>query len=206
MAIQFPCPGCRNPIEVDDVLGGKAAQCPYCNRVVTVPLESTLSPDAVPVARPGTPPPPPDTSGYPPPPMPPLHVGYTTTLAQKSAATYGNVALVCAILMAVMLAAALYFAIALSFEILPPSAMTQPESIDREDFERQFNERMPTDMGLVVSVVGSVVFALGGLIFSIVSLRFRKESNWRAWLSLPLCGLWVLCQCGGGIFTVLRGG
>ncbi|MBN1341347.1 MAG: hypothetical protein JXQ73_01630 [Phycisphaerae bacterium] len=42
MAIQFPCPSCQQPIEIDDVHGGRQVSCPYCHNVVTSPTESTL--------------------------------------------------------------------------------------------------------------------------------------------------------------------
>lgn len=96
MPIQFTCPGCGNPIEVDAPLAGKAAQCPYCSRVVTVPAESTLSTDTIPTARPGGLPPPP-RGAYGPAQPPPLHVGYTTQLREKAAARFGNIALFCAV-------------------------------------------------------------------------------------------------------------
>ena len=53
MAIQFLCPGCNQPIEVDDDQAAKRAACPYCRQVVTVPEQSTYRPEeSVPSARP----------------------------------------------------------------------------------------------------------------------------------------------------------
>lgn len=43
MAIQFACPSCRQPIEVDHEWGGQHVSCPFCERVVTAPTMSTLS-------------------------------------------------------------------------------------------------------------------------------------------------------------------
>lgn len=207
MPIQFPCAGCSNPIEVDDVFAGKAAQCPYCNRVVTVPMESTLSSGDIPVARPGTPPQPPtDAYGNPTPPLPPLHVGYTTTLAQRSATTYGNVALFCTIVMAAMLGTFLYFVVGIYLELIPPAAMTQPVVLNQEEIERKFMEIAPTKPAIPITYLGSIFFALGGVIFAIVSLRYSRDANWRSWISLPICGLWTLCQCGGIVFSIVRGG
>lgn len=42
MAIQFNCPGCRQPVEVDDEWAGQHVACPFCQRVVTAPNESTI--------------------------------------------------------------------------------------------------------------------------------------------------------------------
>ena len=43
MAIQFNCPGCRQPVEVDDEWAGEHVTCPFCQRVVTAPAESTIT-------------------------------------------------------------------------------------------------------------------------------------------------------------------
>ncbi len=66
MAIRFACPGCQQPIEVDDEWASQQVGCPYCRKVVSAPAESTLRIDAVPTAAGGAgdafapPPPPPD--------------------------------------------------------------------------------------------------------------------------------------------------
>ena len=39
MAIQFQCPACSQPIEIDPEWGGKAVVCPYCRKTVTAPRE-----------------------------------------------------------------------------------------------------------------------------------------------------------------------
>ncbi len=54
MAIQFNCPGCQQPVEVDDEWAGEHVACPFCQRVVTAPAESTitaLQDDLPPTAR-----------------------------------------------------------------------------------------------------------------------------------------------------------
>lgn len=53
MPIQFQCPACRQPIEVDDVYAQKEVTCPYCLKMVTAPSFSTLQTPAV-TARPLT--------------------------------------------------------------------------------------------------------------------------------------------------------
>ena len=53
MAIQFPCPSCGQPIEIDSGWSGKVVECPYCRKTVTAPRESTYHPaPETPVARP----------------------------------------------------------------------------------------------------------------------------------------------------------
>ena len=52
MAIQFSCPSCRQPIEVDLELAGREVECPYCHNVVTARMASTyMASPNVPTAR-----------------------------------------------------------------------------------------------------------------------------------------------------------
>lgn len=51
MAIRFQCPACSEPIEVDLDWARRVVRCPYCQRTVTAPAESTLpAQDEIPVA------------------------------------------------------------------------------------------------------------------------------------------------------------
>lgn len=52
MAIQFLCPSCKQPIEIDSVWAGKTVACPYCRGTVTAPETSTLDPREIPIASP----------------------------------------------------------------------------------------------------------------------------------------------------------
>lgn len=52
MAIRFQCAACSEPIEVDDQWARQVVRCPYCQRTVTAPAESTLPAiDQIPVAN-----------------------------------------------------------------------------------------------------------------------------------------------------------
>lgn len=44
MAVQFECPSCHNPIEIDDPWAGRTVACPYCRNTVLAPSESTYHP------------------------------------------------------------------------------------------------------------------------------------------------------------------
>ncbi len=52
MAIQFACPGCQQPIEVDDEWAQRQVACPYCRRTITAPAASTIERLSPPAARP----------------------------------------------------------------------------------------------------------------------------------------------------------
>lgn len=54
MAIQFQCPSCRQPIEIDEQWAAQPVACPYCKRVVTAPAQSTWPAEQVPTASPTT--------------------------------------------------------------------------------------------------------------------------------------------------------
>jgi len=57
MAIQFLCPSCAQPIEVDSAWAQKTVACPYCRGTVNAPSASTLPPPTnLPIASPLTPP------------------------------------------------------------------------------------------------------------------------------------------------------
>jgi len=43
MSIQFLCPSCRHPIEVDDEWSNQPVACPYCRNTVTAPEVSTYA-------------------------------------------------------------------------------------------------------------------------------------------------------------------
>ncbi|MHC4066193.1 MAG: hypothetical protein ACYSUI_17085 [Planctomycetota bacterium] len=49
MAIQFQCPACSQPLEVDDEWASKPVACPYCRKTVTAPEASSFVPPAGPV-------------------------------------------------------------------------------------------------------------------------------------------------------------
>ena len=53
MVLQFLCPSCGHPIEIDDEWSSQSVACPYCRNTVTAPAESNfVPPTTVPEARP----------------------------------------------------------------------------------------------------------------------------------------------------------
>ncbi len=214
MAIQFRCPGCEQPIEVDDEYAGQTAACPYCRRVVTVPVESTLGSEGSAPARPAEAEPAPPASpvageratpAVTPPPLPPqgpcgegLHVGPCgPTPRERAARTYGNYALICTVLLVLLFGAIVgYSAIQMAQEVMKhPGSQPSPERVQEIQQELTRN-------GLVIAAnIGTIFFGLAGLVLSIVSLTQGRQGNWRAILSLVICGLAVLCICGGSVVT-----
>ncbi len=53
MAIQFLCPACSQPIEIDQEWSGRPVACPYCRKTVVAPETSTFdAPTVTPQATP----------------------------------------------------------------------------------------------------------------------------------------------------------
>lgn len=211
MAIQFPCPSCSQPIEVDDEYGGQAAACPYCRRVVNVPTEPpgelrpaamarpTLSPTGgearaepreVPTGgevRPEAPPPPPPGG---------LHVGPLPSRPDRVASTYGTYALICTVLVVLLFGTFTVYGVALMMSELgtSPTSQPSPEEMGRAQaaaMQKMFSTGWATGISL-----GAAFFAVVGLVLGIVSLRAGRRANWKAIVSLVVCGMLTFCTCG----------
>lgn len=211
MPIQFRCAGCSQPIEVDNQFAGKSAQCPYCQRVITVPAETTL--DAVPPipARPaagtGTPPPIPIA----PPPFPgiggtnlPESVATPRSLhadpREDSARGFGNFALIFVGLALALLIAQVIFSVAGLTSEMARLGTTNPTPEQMQGIMQKLAMEKPL---LAAFGVGSLFFGMLGLILGAVSWRQWPASNWRAWLSMGVGGLFMLCICGAFAFTLI---
>ncbi|MFQ5805996.1 MAG: hypothetical protein ACE5I3_06055 [Phycisphaerae bacterium] len=214
MAIQFPCPGCSQPIEVDDVYAGQTAACPYCRRVVNVPAESILDESRPVVARPAagaadddssapsaTPdgphpavvPPPPPATGE-------LHVGPALSYRDQLARTYGNYALICTGIMIVLMVSTMVYSLLVLPGIFEQSPASQP-SVE------QVTERiMLNHPWLIAGPLGAMFFAVVGLALGITSVKQTARGNWRGIVSLVICALFVLCFCGINGVQLLGGG
>jgi len=211
MAIQFPCPSCSQPIEVDDEYAGQTAACPYCRRVVNVPTESpgemrpaamarpTLSPAegearagprAVPTGaevRPEVPPPPPPGG---------LHVGPLPSRRDRVASTYGTYALICTVLVVLLFGIFVVYGVALMMSELGTSTTSQPTPEEMGRAQAAATQKI-FGTGWVTGIsLGAEFFAVVGLVLGIVSLRAGSRANWKAIVSLVVCGLLAVCTCG----------
>jgi len=198
MAIQFRCPGCSNPIEVDDPYAGQSAQCPYCRRVVAVPLQSEMAPLSPPAARPaqgvewGAAPP---VAGPPPPPGA-LHVGPSETPRERAARTFANYALICALLAVGLLGASVFD----MFRFALAEVSRHPESQPSQRWFREIAQTYRPPAWVPATSIGMAFFGAVGLALSLVSLSQSTRRNWRAVVSLVVCGLLATC-CAVGVLT-----
>lgn len=208
MAIQFNCPSCTQPIEVDDEVAGQSAACPYCGKVVTVPTASTYRPavSARPIGEPGAPGgeievspeggalAPFDQPTRPPayPPLPPyqaggLHVGPSPDARARAARTLGNFALGCtAAVVALLVTYFVLLAPTLSRLVAASSQPSQKETM-------QILQSSPNAISAGGAVCGALVFSLVGLVLAGISLRQRAAGNWRGWTSIIVCGGTLSC-------------
>lgn len=215
MAIQFPCPSCAQPIEVDDEVAGREAACPYCQRVVTAPQQSTYAPrpfvEARPVGAPAgdawAPPPPPvrGASESPPPVFSErsgLHIGAAPP-SNKAAGTYGNYALISAGLVLVAFAAA----VGLSVVALGPLLRQQASGGEAPTMDAIQKAMLASPhAGWIAALhVGAAFFSLVGTAFAAGSLRAKATGNPRGWIALLVCAPMLLCFCGGQLLSLIRG-
>lgn len=218
MSIQFACPSCQQPIEVDDEHGGQTAACPYCRRVISVPNESTLGAEPQAPARPmpADSAPPPHGIGDQPSPAPPptappppgaLHVGPPPiTHRIISARRFGNYALICTGLVAVLFIAMVVQMFAIMAPFMSELTTSQPDPDRMQKMQSELGAKLAKSPLYLAFAYGSAFFALVGLVVAIVSLKQSTQSNWRGIVALIICGLWVLCFCGGNALQFVGGG
>jgi len=192
MAIQFRCPGCGQPIEVDEVWAQQAVTCPYCRKTVTAPAESTFSAGAgQPVASPvavlagRAPAPSPGGGAY----VPLVGIGTGNTLAIWA--------------MGLTVAAFLLSFISPYFFGEHAKEMSDP-AVARRTIEQAMSGNTPGWLlGMIVLSLTGFGLWLAGLVCGIiaVSRRVRRRLSIMA-LVLSLMMLAVMCL---GVFASLTG-
>lgn len=198
MSIQFACPGCAQPIEVDVEHAGRQAQCPYCSRVVTVPEASTLAAPVV-VARAGGTgnlPSLPGAFGLPPVPHPDAR--------QLAARSWAGYALICTILALALLMTTMLIVISYSVPALlrelPPGGLADPAKLDTATQTRIIENVLRDNAWIAAPQLAGLFFAVIGLALALVSFT-QGARGARTWISLLLCGLMLGVCCTGSFFA-----
>jgi len=181
MPIQFFCPACRQPIEVDDEVANLSVTCPFCRKVITAPAASDPAVRApLPSARPGAI----ESSapiGFPPPPLPrPSMVGY--------------LALGCALVFLCCIAGLLLYSLTLAREI-PPNAT-------REEVSKLLRAKMNNPTLQFVSFFGSCVVPVLGTVLAIAALVRKARPRWPAITALIVFGALGLILAGVALLQV----
>lgn len=194
MSIQFECPSCSKPIEVDDEYAGQTAACPYCRKVVSIPSVTTLAPRANTAARPMGPALPAETAGPSDSAPLELHLGPKLTPRQRAALSYANYGLICSALTVLIFVTTLTFGFIFLLRELgvdPATASTlQPTPEEMSHAQEVVANKHPW---LAAGPMGGGFFAIVGLALGIASLRGRRKSNWRAIVTVLICGMTTVC-------------
>ncbi len=203
MAIRFQCAACTEPIEVDDHWAMQVVRCPYCQRTVTAPGESTLGelegiPTATAIRR---------TDVHP----RPFESGDSLEFAAAPQPSLGNGAATASLVLAIVTIVLFGIAsIILGGHALEMQDMVeQIEKARREGagFTQAMMEFMKSRGGAVPGwmIASSLLStaALGTCLATIVlgALGLRRPTR-RSWAvtSLALSGLIVVLYCGGAMF------
>ena len=204
MAIQFRCPHCGKAIEVDDEHAGGEALCPFCDQTVRVPPESTLR---VEPARPvGEVPPVPGASSGPgaaaTPELPELPSAETVA-RQMAARSFARYALISAVLCYLLFGAVMVYSFSVAVQGIMElaSGPAPPTTQQQAEIRRSMFEKLQQTPWVAAANLGSLFFALVGVLLAIVSLRQQRSGNWMAVLSLVGCGLYMTCTCGSIFFA-----
>ncbi|MEW6253400.1 MAG: hypothetical protein AB1716_22385 [Planctomycetota bacterium] len=197
MAIRFRCAGCGQPIEVDDEHANRSATCPYCNQAVPVPAASTYdpataAPTAAPTARPAFAPGLEGAAAAPTPEA--LWAAAERARRRRSAAVWGNIALVCAGV-AVLLTVIMYIQIEMNPDLKTTFRRFQQLSPEESvKLQQQIARDFP---GLIACSCAFPVFVFLGLAIGIVCLVRARAANWRGIVAISACTLLLLLTCAG---------
>lgn len=199
MSIQFKCPGCGQPIEVDDLYAGQAAQCPYCDAVITVPMQSTLRPSETVTARPaqlgreGREPPVAAGPGY------DEYGRRVLSPREKTAARFGNFGLVTT---AIVIALMVLMFVRMGQILVATGVLDEGHQPTPEELEPVREEAM-RDQWIAASGWGMLFFAVLGIAMGSASLAASRRANWRAYVTLAVCGGFLGCVCLGTVGQVI---
>ncbi|MCH8806353.1 MAG: hypothetical protein IH986_09730 [Planctomycetes bacterium] len=206
MSIQFECPSCSQPIEVDDEYAGQTAACPYCRKVVSIPSVTTLAPRANTAARPMGPALPAETAGPSDSAPLELHLGPKLTPRQRAALSYANYGLICSALTVLIFAGTITYELVLVLRELGVDVVTASKSAPtREEISHAQEVVAKKHLWLAAGPLGAGFFAIVGLALGIASLRGRRKSNWRAIVTVVICGMTSFCWVGGMIIQIALG-
>jgi endogenous inhibitor of DNA gyrase (YacG/DUF329 family) len=202
MAIQFQCPGCQQPIEVDSEHAGRVAACPYCQRVVTVPPESTYRPEALAAARPTAAPLGAVAAERPFPAAEGLHVGANIRPGERAARVMGAYALLCAGLVIALFIGMLVPAVAaltnrLSLWSATQPSGSQPSPAEISEIQRDLMKDLPAHKWFLPLSCGAEVATVLGLALSIASVARLRRGNWAGITALIICACFLFCFCAG---------
>ncbi len=204
MAVQFPCPSCNQPIEVDDEWASQQVTCPYCRRMVTAPAESTVQTSAPPAAAPAGPAPPDSSAGttvgipY----TPAGHVPTAEPPARNRAGTWGFVFAIAAIAMIVL--GMIMMAVRFMPLVESMSEGKQDPAATQREMQKLVAEEPARFLGPALALLGGIACALVGVVLSGVGLARPQSKKGLAIAGLIISGLCLSCFCLGMLGPLVR--
>ncbi|MCK6456443.1 MAG: hypothetical protein L6Q92_07935 [Phycisphaerae bacterium] len=183
MPIQFRCPSCRQPIEIDDAFGGQAVGCPFCQKVVTAPTASEPEAAAfMPSAAA-----PPSTS---------VELGYPAAVSQPRPNWPASAGLVAAGVVVV--------AVGILF-VLSASLASRIKGIETSEGQSELIKQLQSHPAVLPLSIVTLIADLSGLVLSIIGLRPGYQGRkWQAAIGLTICGLLIIVQCLGVVQGLSR--
>lgn len=185
MPIQFYCPSCHRPIEVDDEAANQMVLCPFCNATNRAPASSNyeLYPATAVASAPAAVPPQPSA------------IEYAPKASTHRPARVGWAALAFAI--ASFICAGVYIGVIANelpvFGPNPDLAAMQKETI-------KLHQEKP--WLLAVNLI-MIISPFASLALGIVALAMREKPGWPAILALCLSGACTLGFCGSIVMTFM---
>ena len=193
MAIQFPCRGCRQPIEVDDELADTIVSCPFCQSTVRAPAETTLTQESTPVAREVSDGALPTVGKF------SLSIGEPHDAVSLRSNRIGNWALAVSAIAWVFFGVTLIYGFILVVDVMIEKNVEQPtpEQVkDALEFIAQ-DELKANRIGVLTLLMG--VSAVMGVVLSVFALRKRDCKKGTAIAALILGATLVVCPLAAAI-------
>jgi len=125
-----------------------------------------------------------------------LHVGPLPRARDRVASTYGTYALICTILVVLLYGTYVVYGVALTMGELGTSPTSQPTPEQMGRAYAAVIQKMSSTGWVAGISLGALFFAVVGLVLGIVSLRAGRRANWKAIVSLVVCGMLTICTCG----------
>jgi len=194
MPIQYHCPSCGQPIEVDDDAANQPVTCPYCRRISTAPPVTAANFDAK--ARPAA------GAGATGRPIPPVSVpGQPAPYATLPPADEGNklgwwsLAFITATLLT------LIPTMILSASIMAKIPATQSDALRMQEFQNQLSNH-----SAIHWLQGALcILPLTALTLSILSLVKGGKPKWPAYTTLGILTAGILLFCLGTVVQISMG-
>ena len=187
MAIQFQCPSCRQPIEIDEQWAAQPVACPYCKRVVSAPTQSTWPGEHIPVASPAI-----REAGSAEPPAGPL----PPSLPTRSATGVWAFTLACTAAVLCIMAYVAFFMNITTAAMEAVDSNANPQEQQEAMIKIMTEGKVPrSPMASAASLLGTAC-GIGSLALALLTLVRKENGRGLAIAALIISPLFLFCQIG----------